>query len=148
MLTAGRVHEHDRQLHVEISTMPTPTHGTSRMTMRDAIRVVRVLTWNGARSPTTYHPAQVSGRQQACPHSDACVADPRAETKELVVRLLLIHAESFSFAVGEAARTAGYAPDPAEAGARSEASNALVAFTAVEDVDEPALDDVVGQACS
>lgn len=62
------------------------------------------------------------------------------------MRLLLIHADTFSFAVGEVARTPGFTPDPAEADARGEVANALVGFTAVEDGDEGSLQDVVGQA--
>ena len=62
------------------------------------------------------------------------------------MRLLLIHADTFSFAVEDEARTAGFTPDPAEAQVTGEARNALVAFTAVEVLDESAQDDIVGQA--
>jgi threonyl-tRNA synthetase len=62
------------------------------------------------------------------------------------MRLLLIHVDTFSFAVSGEARTHNFTPDPAEAGATGEVTNALVAFTAVEKVDESAPDDVVAQA--
>ncbi len=62
------------------------------------------------------------------------------------MRLLLLHVDTFSFAVGGEARTPNFTPDPAEARATGEVTNALVAFTAVEKVDESAPDDIVAQA--
>lgn len=62
------------------------------------------------------------------------------------MRLLLIHADSFSFETEEPALTPGYTPDPTEADASASLSNVLVAFTAVETSDESAPSDLTEQA--
>lgn len=70
----------------------------------------------------------------------------RAEPKDVAMRLTLIHADTFSFAVGSAARTPDSTPDAMDADRHEHVQNALVAFTAVEGVDEAALEEVVRRA--
>jgi threonyl-tRNA synthetase len=65
--------------------------------------------------------------------------DPVRRSEGLEVRLLLIHAARFAYAVTGEATVKGFAPDGAEAEAQAVMDEVLVAFTAVErsDQDDP-----------
>jgi len=64
------------------------------------------------------------------------------------MRLMMIHADRFSYRVTDKTRVAGFAGNASPGGEQDEVREALVAFVAVETGDESGVDDVSGQAAA